>query len=124
MGTNDLKPANGTKAEDATKGIRRLIEIVRSQDYGVIGTVPDLLIVAPPPCVVGPDGVTGSGRDLEQTRLLAPMYQALSRELGVAFFDAGEVAAASPLDGVHLDAANTAAIGTALGAFLQSSQNA
>ena len=33
---------------------------------------------------------------------------------GCGFFDAGTVAQTTPLDGVHLDAANTRAIGTAL----------
>ena len=34
--------------------------------------------------------------------------------IGCGFFDAGTVARTTPLDGVHLDAANTRAIGTAL----------
>ena len=77
LGTNDLKPTNSGVAEGAAAGIRRLIEIVRSHDYGVIGSVPDILIVSPPPCVAGPDGEPAGGRDIAQSRLLAPMYEAL-----------------------------------------------
>ncbi len=45
---------------------------------------------------------------------LAGLYAALADELGCGFFDAGGVAETTPLDGVHLDAANTRAIGEAL----------
>jgi len=37
-----------------------------------------------------------------------------ARDCDGAFFDAGTVATASPIDGVHLDAMNTRAIGEAL----------
>lgn len=114
LGTNDLKPDVCGSATGATSGMKRLAQIIRHYPYGASGSVPKILFVAPPACVIGPDGKTGSGRDVAETRLLAPLYQAAAAELDVAFFDAGTVAQASPIDGVHLDAANTAAIGEAL----------
>jgi lysophospholipase L1-like esterase len=45
---------------------------------------------------------------------LASLYGALAVEFDCAFFDASKVATAHPADGVHLDAANTRAIGQAL----------
>jgi lysophospholipase L1-like esterase len=42
------------------------------------------------------------------------MYQRRAREEGVGFFDASTVATTSPEDGIHLDAANTRAIGVGL----------
>ena len=45
-----------------------------------------------------------AGRPLSRSR----------RPDGCGFFDAGTVARTTPLDGVHLDAENTRAIGTAL----------
>ena len=81
-----------------------------------ICTVPKLLIVSPPPCVAGPGGEPAGGRDIGQSLRLAPLYRKLAAELGHAFFDAGSVACASPVDGVHLDAPATAAIGRALAA--------
>ena len=42
------------------------------------------------------------------------LYAALADQLGCGFFDAGTVARTTPLDGVHLDAVNTRAIGAAL----------
>ena len=45
---------------------------------------------------------------------LAPLYQSLAAELGCGFFDAASVARPSPVDGVHLDAEQTRAIGEAV----------
>jgi len=46
--------------------------------------------------------------------MLASLYSDLADETGCGFFDAGSVATATPLDGVHLDAENTRAIGRGL----------
>jgi lysophospholipase L1-like esterase len=51
---------------------------------------------------------------VEQSRMVAGFYADLADAEGCGFFDAGSVAATSPIDGVHLDAANTRAIGRAL----------
>jgi lysophospholipase L1-like esterase len=50
----------------------------------------------------------------EASRHLSALYAGLADELGCGFFDAGSVAATTPIDGVHLDAENTRAIGAAL----------
>ena len=47
---------------------------------------------------------------------LPPLYAALARARGAAFFDAGQVIAVSPVDGVHFDAAAHAALGAAMAA--------
>ncbi len=46
--------------------------------------------------------------------MLASFYADLADEQGCDFFDAGTVARTTPIDGVHLDAENTRAIGRAL----------
>ncbi|MNL86917.1 hypothetical protein D3C87_2158390 [compost metagenome] len=51
---------------------------------------------------------------IEQSAMLAPLYRDLADELDCGFFDAGSVARTTPLDGVHLDAENTRAIGRGL----------
>ena len=43
--------------------------------------------------------------------MLASLYADLADEVGCGFFDAGSVARTTPVDGVHLDAENTRAIG-------------
>lgn len=115
LGTNDLKPALCGRAVGATAGMKRLVQIVRTYPYEKPGyPVPQVLIVAPPHCRAAADGQPASGRSIAESEALAPLYAALAAELGTGFFDAATVATASPIDGVHLDAAATAALGQAL----------
>lgn len=116
LGTNDLKTyLNGT-AFGAAMGVKRLVEIVRQHPYGNHGPVPQVLMVAPP-LTVETDHV-----DLhpmfapraDEARLFDVYYSRIARELGCGYFNAASVAVASPIDGVHLDAENTRAIGEGL----------
>src|SRR5690606_17620196 len=89
---------------------------VRGHDYPFGKPAPQVLLVAPP--LVGRTenaeyGAMFAGGD-EASKHLAPLYAELADEAGCGFFDAGSVATASPLDGVHLDAENTRKIGDAL----------
>jgi lysophospholipase L1-like esterase len=115
--TNDLKPAIAGTAIAAMQGMRRLVEIVQNHAPRLVGVgPPDILILAPPPLTETADpfyaGLFADRAD--QSRKLASLYSELAEELGCGFFDAGSVAKASTADGVHLDAANTCAIGEAL----------
>jgi hypothetical protein len=56
---------------------------------------------------------------IEESAKLAGYYRRLSRDAEVAFFDAATVATVSPLDGAHLDAANTRALGAALAPIMK-----
>lgn len=117
LGTNDLKPWICGHALGATAGMRRIAQIVRTHPYDKPGfSAPALLLVAPPPCCNALDGAPAGGRSIAESQQIAPLYGALASELGVSFFDAGTVAVASPIDGVHLDAAQTTALGQALAA--------
>ena len=113
LGTNDLKPRFGASAHSAYQGMRRLVQIVRSFPYKPASAVPRMMIVAPPCCGPADLGLDGPQRVAESQRF-APLYAQLAREEGVAFFDAGTVAAPCREDGVHLHAPETRAIGTAL----------
>jgi lysophospholipase L1-like esterase len=121
LGTNDLKLyINGT-AFGAAMGVKRLVEIVRTHPYGV-HSVPSVVIVSPP-LTVPTDHV-----DLhpmfapraDEAQLFSFYYSRIARELGCGYFDAATVAVATPIDGVHLDAANTRAIGEGLVPVVQS----
>ncbi|WP_313614812.1 SGNH/GDSL hydrolase family protein [Agrobacterium sp.] len=114
LGTNDIKPTHGGQAEPAVTGMRRLAQIVDTFPYKPRDARPRLLIVAPPACVAGVGGVPAAGRDIAQSERLAPLYRKLAAELGAFYFDAGSVAKSSPVDGVHLEADETAKIGKAL----------
>jgi lysophospholipase L1-like esterase len=117
LGTNDLKPFINGSAVGAAQGIKRLCEIVRTFPYGGGAAAPAVLIVAPPePLDLGPNPRFPllSPRSNEWSGL-APAYRQVARDVGAEFFDAAGVATARDGgDGVHLDAANTRAIGEAL----------
>lgn len=117
LGANDLKPHIAGSAVAALQGMRRLAEIVTRHAHRVPGAgAARLMIVSPPKLVPTTDPFYAEvfAGSVEQSARLAPYFEALAAEFGAAFFDAGSVAVASPLDGVHLDAANTRAIGLAL----------
>lgn len=119
LGTNDLKPFVAGSAIYAARGARRLTEIVRGHFAATGEAVPRILLVAPPHAVetsYAPmiDNFGGTEHLLRETRQFSAQYAQLASETGVAFFDAATVAKADPRDGVHLDPANTRAIGAAL----------
>ena len=121
LGTNDLKPyINGT-ASGAAMGVKRLIEIVKTHPFGVHPT-PKVIVVSPPLTVATDHADLKPMFRLgaEEAPAFAEHYARIARDTGAGFFDAAKVAVATPLDGVHLDAANTRAIGAALVPLVQS----
>lgn len=116
LGTNDMKIYLNGSALAAAMGMKRLVEIIRTFPFGEGSEVPPVVMVAPPHCVATdhPDLSTMFRHGMTESHLLAGHYERVAAELGCAFFDAANVAKASPLDGVHLDAQNTIAIGEGL----------
>lgn len=116
LGTNDMKPWVCGKAIAAKQGINRLVDIIRGHAYPMAEGAPDILIVAPPPLVEtgDPDFAAMFEGGVAQSRMLASLYSDLADQTSCGFFDAGSVAQATPLDGVHLDAVNTRAVGRGL----------
>ena len=116
LGTNDLKPYICGSALGAAMGIKRLVEIVRTYPYDQWTQVPQVVIVAPPHAVETEhaDLKPMFAGGVAESKLFAVHYGRIARELGCAFFDASTEAVATPIDGVHLDAKNTRAIGEGL----------
>ena len=77
---------------------------------------PQILIMSPPALtpIDELDFQRTFEQGIEQSRLLAAFYKNAAELADCAFFDASSVAKTSPLDGVHLDAENTRAIGKAI----------
>jgi lysophospholipase L1-like esterase len=116
LGTNDLKPfINGT-ALGAAFGMRRLVEIVRTHPYAFNAPAPKIIIVSPPQVIATTHADLGPMFEgaIAQSQRLAGHYSRAAEELGTGFFDAAKVATPTPVDGIHLDAANTRAIGEGL----------
>lgn len=116
LGTNDMKPAVAGTAHAASKGMRRLLGLVQRHAWPIDQEPPQILVVAPPPLVetADPDFAAMFEGGVEQSAMLASFYADLADETGAGFFDAGSVAECSSIDGVHLTAANTRAIGRGL----------
>jgi lysophospholipase L1-like esterase len=116
LGSNDMKPSIAGTAHAARSGIQRLVGLIRRHDYSFDYEVPDILIVSPPPICETANAITGAifKGGVEQSSMLASLYRDLADELGCGFFDAGSVAKTTPIDGVHLDANNTRALGRGL----------
>jgi lysophospholipase L1-like esterase len=117
LGSNDMKPAIAGTALAAMQGMRRLVELVKFNAMrDGQSEPPAVLIVAPPPlCETANTEYSAMfAGGVEQSRMLASFYADLADEWGCGFFDAGSVAQTTPVDGVHLDAENTRAIGRGL----------
>ncbi|MUZ71995.1 arylesterase [Agrobacterium vitis] len=116
LGTNDLKRGIQGTAIGATSGIKRLVKLVNQHDWGFDFEGPDVLIVSPPPIRETANVMFGAmfNHSIEEGGMLASMYRDAADELGCGFFDAGSVAKTTTMDGIHLDADNTRAIGRGL----------
>lgn len=116
LGTNDLKPFISGNALSSAMGMKRLAEIVRTYPYNNGTSVPEVVMVSPPKCcpTEHADLKPMFERSVEESARLTGFYERIAKENNCAFFDAATVAVASPLDGVHLDAENTIAIGEGL----------
>lgn len=113
LGTNDLKRGIQGTAIGATSGLKRLVKLIQHHDWGFSFEGPEILIVSPPPVRETADAAFGAmfNRSIDEGAMLASMYRDAADEAGCGFFDAGSVAQTTPLDGIHLDAENTRAIG-------------
>lgn len=109
LGTNDLKPRFATSAFDIAKSVERLIGITRS-----LVPAARILVIAPAP--VTETGVLRdafAGAEARQQGLDLHLAEAAARA-GVGFAAAKDYAAASPVDGVHLDEAGHSALAQGL----------
>ena len=113
LGTNDLKPWTGGGAFAASRGLKRLVEIVKHHPWPFDHEAPEILVVSPPHIVETADDSSMAFMPgvVEQSRMLSVFYSELADQSGCGFFDAASVSHASPVDGVHLDAEQTRALG-------------
>jgi len=116
LGTNDLKRIYGNTAAEIACGAARLVDEARGTLTGPDGTPPEVVLMSPAPLgeITARSEMWGFGEAIETSRQLAGMYEIVAEDHGAGFFDAGSVASVHPDDGVHLDAAACASLGTAL----------
>jgi len=120
LGSNDLKPSICGSVGGVVAGLERLVGIVRGFAYETAGPTPGILLVSPP---AFRDTTSGegprAGRSVTESLGLAAAVEALCARLDCLFLDAGAVAETSSVDGVHLDAENTRAVGRAVAGLLE-----
>lgn len=116
LGSNDLKWEGRQRALDARLGMARLVEIIRTYVYKPGCPVPQILLMSPPHLgkTEDEDFAGYFEHAIAESKNLGRQYAKLASEMTCHFFDAASVAKADPTDGVHLDAANTRAIGKGL----------
>lgn len=119
LGTNDFQSMHMHTAWHAAQGIAALVETIRAAPIEPGMPAPPVLVVAPPPLQEpkGPIAPKFVGAAAKAAGLAAA-YRAVCAALGCPFFDAGGVTPTSRVDGVHLDADQHLALGTAMVAIV------
>jgi len=113
LGTNDFKRRFGLEAEDVAAGVGRLLAEIRQFAHGAT-PAPQVLLVCPPPIQVTGIFTTMFAGAAERFRPLPALLRALAAKEGASYFDAGSIIQASPLDGIHYDAAAHGTLGRAI----------
>ena len=109
LGTNDLKHRFSVTAFEIARSVERLALAARAE--GVVGQI---LLMAPPPVrECGTLAEVFAGAEARQQGLTGQIEAAAAR-LGCGFVDAGAHARVSPVDGVHWDRDQHAALGAAM----------
>ncbi len=118
LGTNDLKRRFGVPPPDIAAGVGALLSIVMQSASGPKQGIPKILVICPPPILERfgerPELETMFEGGYEKSLKLAPHYEAVAREYGAAFLNAGDVIQSSAFDGIHLDRDAQAALGRAV----------
>ena len=126
LGTNDLNFCYGGRAFEAMLGMDRLVEIVQHHPYTRGMAAPPVLLVAPPhlrEAESEPDYEEYFGAAIAESKKLHGLYLRIAEERNCHCDDAALFAEASAVDGCHLDADNTRAIGAGLAPRVRSLLN-
>ena len=115
LGTNDLKARFNQPPSEVAMGVGCLIYDIKELLPGPRGTIPEIMIVSPPPML---DDIK-EWRSIfaggpEKSRQLALEFEIIADSLEVHFFDAATVSSCDHRDGFHINADAHAALGQAL----------
>ncbi len=115
LGTNDFQSMHPHNAWQSAQGVAALVDCIRKAPIEPGMPVPPILIIAPPPFTTpkGPIAPKFAGAEHKCVGL-AQALEAVAKNTGCHYFDAGSVTPASGVDGVHLDADQHLRLGKAL----------
>ena len=106
LGTNDLKEIFHLTAKEIAANAGILVDTIKEFTKEKQGFVPKIILVSPP--LIGEDMPNSvfnrsfAPRAIEESKLFAPNYKAVSDEKGCIFFDAAAVISPSKEDSLHL----------------------
>lgn len=115
LGTNDLKARFSQPPSEVAMGMGCLVHDIKELLPGPRGTVPEIMLVAPPPMlddIKEWESIFAGGQ--EKSRRLALEFEIIADSLEVHFFDAGSVVCCDPRDGFHIGREAHEALGQAL----------
>lgn len=116
LGTNDLKRRFNLSASDIAQSAALLGEIATQTARTADGTVPPVLLIAPPVVTTLTNLDQMFDGAVEKSRQFARYYRFFAETKGLRFFDAGSVVRSSELDGIHFEAEAHQALGQAIAA--------
>jgi lysophospholipase L1-like esterase len=114
LGTNDLKDRFCVSAYEIAKSAGRLVQMIQASDTGPKGSAPEVLLITPPPIVLGEDGLDTRQLGLEKSRQFAREFEEVAKQLGCNFANAGQFIESSPVDGIHFSAESQRQLGDAI----------
>ena len=114
LGTNDLKRRFSVPAADIAASVGALVDIVQKSATGVGASVPQVLLIAPPPVGKLTEYAEMFLDAAEKSGKFAEYYQDVALEYGCWFLDSGEVIVSSDIDGIHFEAEEHARLGAAV----------
>jgi len=120
LGTNDLKDRFCVSAYEIAKSAGRLVQMVQASDAGPEGSPPSVLLVAPPPTVVGEKGLDTRQLGLGKSQQFAKQFEDFAKELGCGFANAGDFIKTSPVDGVHFSGESQRQLGRSIAKVVMS----
>jgi lysophospholipase L1-like esterase len=119
LGTNDFQSMHPHNPWHAAQGIATLVAAIRQAPIEPGMPVAPVLVIAPPPFQIPKGPLAPKFSDAPgKSAGLATAYRETCADLGCYFFDAGSVATASLVDGIHLDADQHEHLGNSLSDFV------
>lgn len=105
LGTNDLKTRFNVSTNDIAHGMKKLVNIIQTYDYGCGCDIPKVLIVSPIRIGENVESVELSGfskKAVNNSEKLAKKYEIVAKLQNCYYFDAASVASPSEEDSVHI----------------------
>jgi lysophospholipase L1-like esterase len=124
LGTNDLQTHRQGTAKTAARGCSRCIDAIYKSTAGRDGKAPKVLLMAPP-ILKNPKKLMQLAFNevnhsmINESEQFADYYEEVARIFKAEFLNVGQYVESSPIDGVHLDKAENAALANALASKIQ-----